>query len=313
MQIHELTNTADLSSTDYVGVDNGTTTRRFDLGALIASIRSRLTNAETGITNLQTSVSDVQDDVADAQNDITGLDTRLDAAELSITSQGTRLATAEGDIDALESRATTAESNITTLQNNKVDKTAPLLNFDDTATDPLTDDGALANALTALGILSDVIQTGGGMLYLKKLLTGLTNHSAFGSTENVTVDTSSLPSGVSYVGGTVTAIRSADGKTVILNGELRFDITAGITSTNILIPTSVYLPARQSELNLTCGYIQSFTWNASTSQLNIMQRLLIRIDTTGRVSIYMPNIYNNSGVLTRLFVPLQSVILTDSM
>lgn len=173
MQIHELTNTADLSSTDYVGVDNGTTTRRFDLGALIASIRSRLTNAETGITNLQTSVSDVQDDVADAQSDITGLGTRLDAAESSITSQGTRLTTAEGDIDALEGRATTAESNITTLQNNKVDMTTPLLNFDDTAVDPTTDDGALANALTALGILSDVIPSGGGELYLKKALTKL--------------------------------------------------------------------------------------------------------------------------------------------
>lgn len=171
MQIHELTNTADLSSTDYVGVDNGTTTRRFDLGALIASIRNRLAGTETGISNLQTSVSDVQGDVADAQSDITGLGTRLDAAESSITSQGTRLTTAESDIDAVEARMTTAESNITTLQNNKVDMTTPLLNFDDTATDPLTDDGALASALTALGILSDVIPSGGGMLYLKKALT----------------------------------------------------------------------------------------------------------------------------------------------
>lgn len=313
MQIHELTNTADLSSTDYVGVDNGTTTRRFDLGALIASIRNRLTNTETGITNLQTSVSDVQGDVADAQSDITGLGTRLDAAESSITSQGNRLTTAESDIDNLETKMTTAESNIATLQNNKVDMTTPLLNFDDTATDPLTDDGALANALTALGILTDVIQTGGGILYLKKLLTELTNHSAFGSTETVTVDTSSLPSGISYVGGTVTAIRSVDGKTVILNGELRFGITAGVTSTNLLIPTSVYLPARQSVLNLTSGFVQSLTWNASTSQINIMQGLKVMIDTTGRVSLYMPNLYNNTGVITRLFVPLQSVVLTDSM
>lgn len=70
-------------------------------------------------------------------------------------------------------RLSTAEDNITTLQNDKVDKTTPLLNFDDTATDPLTDDGALANALTALGILSDVIPSGGGSLYLKKALTEL--------------------------------------------------------------------------------------------------------------------------------------------
>jgi len=106
-----------------------------------------------------------------AESDIDDLETRATTAEGNITSQGTRLTTAEGDIDALEGRAATAESNITTLQNNKVDMTTPLINFDDTATDPLTDDGALANALTALGILNDVIPSGGDALYLKKLLT----------------------------------------------------------------------------------------------------------------------------------------------
>ena len=156
MQIHELTNTADLSSTDYVGVDNGTTTRRFDLGALIASIRSRLTNAETEITNLQTSVSDVQGDVADAQSDITGIGTRLDAAESSITSQGTRLTTAESDIDAVEARMTTAESNITSLQNNKVDMTEPLLNLNESATSG-SDDDLLLQAINDLGWYNDVI------------------------------------------------------------------------------------------------------------------------------------------------------------
>ena len=142
MQIHELTNTTDLSSTDYVGVDNGTTTRRFDLGALIASIRNRLTNAETGITNLQTSVSDVQGDVADVQSDITGLGTRLD--------------TAESDIGTLKNRATTAESNITTLQNNKVDMTEPMLNLN-TAAASGTDDAELYDAIVALGWENDVI------------------------------------------------------------------------------------------------------------------------------------------------------------
>ena len=156
MQIHELTNTADLSSTDYVGVDNGTTTRRFDLGALIASIRNRLTNAETGITNLQTSVSDVQGDVADAQNDITGLGTRLDAAESSITSQGTRLTAAESTISSQGTRLTTAESNITTLKNNKVDMTTPLINLDTSAASG-TDDAELYDAIVALGWQNDVI------------------------------------------------------------------------------------------------------------------------------------------------------------
>lgn len=86
----------------------------------------------------------------------------------AITSQNT-------NINAIKKRTDNVEDSITTLQNNKVDKTTPLINFDDTATDPLTDDGALANALTALGILSDVIPAGGGSLYLKKVLTELSN------------------------------------------------------------------------------------------------------------------------------------------
>jgi hypothetical protein len=151
------------------------------------------------------------------------------------------------------------------------------------------------------------------LLNIKKALTELTNHSAFGSTKTVTVDTSSLPSGISYVGGTVNAIRSADGKTVILNGELRFSITAGTSSADLLIPTSVYLPARQSVLNLTCGFVQSLTWNSSTSQTSLMQGFQVRIDTTGRVILHAPNVYNNTGVITRLFISLPSVILTDSM
>jgi len=134
------------------------------LGNTATDLRSRMTTAEGTISSQGTRLGT-------AESDIDDLETRATTAEGNITSQGTRLTTAEGDIDALEGRAATAESNITTLQNNKVDMTTPLLNFDDTATDPLTDDGALANALTALGILSDVIQTGGGMLYLKKALT----------------------------------------------------------------------------------------------------------------------------------------------
>lgn len=69
---------------------------------------------------------------------------------------------------------------------NIVDKTTPLLNFDDTAVDPTTDDGALANALTSLGILSDVIPSGGGMLYLKKVLTELSNKFTTISEETLT-------------------------------------------------------------------------------------------------------------------------------
>ena len=86
-------------------------------------------------------------------------------------SVGDAIASQNTNINAIKKRTDNVENNITILQNNKVDKTTPLLNFDDTATDPLTDDGALANALTALGILTDVIQTGGGSLYLKKALT----------------------------------------------------------------------------------------------------------------------------------------------
>lgn len=86
-------------------------------------------------------------------------------------SVGDAIASQNTNINTIKERTDNVEGNITTLQNNKVDKTTPLLNFDDTATDPLTDDGALANALTALNVLDDVIPSGGGALYLKKVLT----------------------------------------------------------------------------------------------------------------------------------------------
>lgn len=148
------------------------------LGSITANLGSRMTTAEGTISSQGTRLGT-------AESDIDDLETRATTAEGNITSQGTRLSTAEDDIDALESRATTAESdidaletrattaesNITTLQSTKVDMTTPLLNFDDTAVDPTTDDGALANALRALDALDDVISSGGGALYLKKVLT----------------------------------------------------------------------------------------------------------------------------------------------
>lgn len=48
-------------------------------------------------------------------------------------------------------------SSISTLMSTKVDMTTPLLNFDQYAT--TGDDKDLADALTALGILNDVIQS----------------------------------------------------------------------------------------------------------------------------------------------------------
>lgn len=67
-------------------------------------------------------------------------------------------------------------SSISTLMSSvaaKVDMTTPLLNFDDTAVDPTTDDGALANALRALDILDDVTIADSNLLELKKVLTKL--------------------------------------------------------------------------------------------------------------------------------------------
>lgn len=126
-----------------------------------SDLRSRMTTAEGTISSQGTRLGT-------AESDIDDLETRATTAEENITSQGTRLTTAESDIDALEGRATTAESNITTLQSTKVDMTTPLLNFDDTAVDPTTDDGALANALRDLGILGTVALN--GVLYIKKTL-----------------------------------------------------------------------------------------------------------------------------------------------
>ena len=123
-----------------------------------ASVASGLTALDGRVTTAEGTISSQGTRLGTAESDIDALETRATTAEGNITSHGTRLTTAEGDIDALEGRATTAESNITTLQTNKVDMTTPLLNFDDTAVDPTTDDGALANALRALGILNDVIE-----------------------------------------------------------------------------------------------------------------------------------------------------------
>ena len=143
------------------------------LGSIAADLGTRMSTAEDTISSHGTRLGTAESDIDTAESDIDTLKSRATTAESAISSQGTRLTTAEGDIDALEGRATTTESNIATLQSTKVDMTTPLLNFDDTATDPLTDDGALANALRALAILDDVIPTGGGRLYLKKALTEL--------------------------------------------------------------------------------------------------------------------------------------------
>lgn len=88
-------------------------------------------------------------------------------------SVGDAIASQNTNINTIKERTDNVEDDITTLQTDKVDKTTPLLNFDDTATDPLTDDGALANALRNLEILDDVIPSGGGTLYLKKVITAL--------------------------------------------------------------------------------------------------------------------------------------------
>lgn len=129
------------------------------------------TTVEDTLTSLGNTATDLRSRMYTQEDYTSDLRSRMSIAENAVSNHSTRLGTAESDIYALEGRATTAESNITTLQNNKVDMTTPLLNFDDTATDPLTDDGALANALAALGILSDVILSGGGKLYIKKMLT----------------------------------------------------------------------------------------------------------------------------------------------
>lgn len=119
------------------------------------------------------STTTVEDTLVSLENTATDLGTRMSTEEGYTSDLRTRMSKAENAVSNHSTRLGTAESNISTLQSTKVDMTTPLLNFDDTATDPLTDDGALANALTALGILSDVIPSAGGSLYLKKALTEL--------------------------------------------------------------------------------------------------------------------------------------------
>jgi hypothetical protein len=135
-----------------------------------STLENSLVTIESGVSS---AVNALNGRITTAEGIITSQGTRLGTAESDIDALEVRATTAEGDIDALEGRATTVESNITTLQNDKVDMTTPLLNFDDTATDPLTDDGALANALRALAILDDVTIADSNLLELKKLLTKL--------------------------------------------------------------------------------------------------------------------------------------------
>lgn len=276
------------------------------LGNTATDLRSRMYTQE-GYT------SDLRSRMTTEEGYTSDLRTRMSIAENAVSNHSTRLGTAESNIDALEGRATTAESNITTLQNNKVDMTTPLLNFDDTATDPLTDDGALANALRALDILDDVISSGGGSLYLKKALTEFANHFTFGKMQTVTIDTSQLPSGITYANGGAQVTYSKDGKTAIVTGGLNFNIAAGISSAILNVLTDIYLPPRASELTFMAGNIPAFTWNASTGQINLMQNFFVKVNTTGRVRFYMNSVYNNSGVLTRLFMTLPSIIIMDNM
>lgn len=179
----EDTNNAKYWAEHAEGVVHGVTSFNGRTGAVVPAIgdyKSEMiyrgnstTTVEYTLNSLGNTATDLRSRMYTQEGYTSDLRTRMSIAENAVSNHSTRLGTAESDIDALEGRATTAESNITTLQNNKVDMTTPLLNFDDTATDPLTDDGALANVLTALGILSDVIPSGGGSLYLKKALTEL--------------------------------------------------------------------------------------------------------------------------------------------
>lgn len=104
------------------------------------------------------STTTVEDTLVSLENTATDLGTRMSTEEGYTSDLRTRMSKAENAVSNHSTRLGTAESNISTLQSTKVDMTTPLLNFDDTAVDPTTDDGALANALRALGILNDVIE-----------------------------------------------------------------------------------------------------------------------------------------------------------
>ena len=142
-------------------------------------------------------------------------------------SVGDAIASQNTNINTIKERTDNVEDDIETLQTDKVDKTTPLLNFDDTATDPLTDDGALADALTALGILSDVIPSGGGSLYLKKALTEMLEKINDASAYSSGTLTNTLPSNIDLQTGVWTKYGHIATVTVVFKVTTS-DITAGL-------------------------------------------------------------------------------------
>ena len=67
------------------------------------------------VLDLANAVAIIQSTVSGMVGDITGLGTRIGAAESNITDLSTRVLAAESGVDSLEGRMDTAESNITAL------------------------------------------------------------------------------------------------------------------------------------------------------------------------------------------------------
>lgn len=192
-------------------------------------------------------------------------------------SVGDAIASQNTNINTIKERTDNVEDDITTLQTDKVDKTTPLLNFDDTATDPLTDDGALANALTALDVLDDVIPSGGGALYLKKVLTKVI--------EQLTVTSTSVPLNATYAytsGDTIQLVKV--GKIVTLTiGTLK-----ALPNTTVTLGTipEGYRPTKEEDV---FGFEPSATGASKSAR--------VVVNPNGAVTVYAYGDYSNAAVV----------------
>lgn len=91
-------------------------TRITSLEGTVADHETRLAAAEDEITSLDSRMDTAESEIDTLQTDVSGLGTRMNAAEGSISALQQEVTSAQGDISGLTTRVTNAESDIIALQ-----------------------------------------------------------------------------------------------------------------------------------------------------------------------------------------------------
>ena len=116
-----------------------------------------------------------------------------------------------------------------------------------------------------------------------------------------------LPSGCTSVQTEIRWKKNRLSNRLWLCGVVVFNITAGTSGSTLDADLGIRVTPPSTAQRYFIGTAPAFTWNAATGSINAMQYIYLDIDTSGKVSLYSPNIYNNSGVVTRMFITLPSI------